>query len=147
MPRIMDNVISGGVGAAAGVGSYFVDKKDAERAAALPAGTELSVVNQFGTWYHYAIPGIATVLSLLGVVKGDWQTRLISVGYTLAGRKAPEQIEIATAKPKPLAGRSSAERAALEAQRQAQLQAQLGVQARRQPAGQYVIEEEYKILS
>ena len=144
MPKMMSNVISGGVGVACGVGSYFVDKKDAERAAA--AGP-LPVMKQYGTWYHYAIPGVATVLSLLDVVKGDWQTRLISVGYTLAGRKAPEQIEIATAKPKPLAGRSSAERAALEAQRQAQLQAQLGVQARRQPAGQYVIEEEYKILS
>lgn len=144
--RTMSNVISGGVGVAAGLGSYFVDKKDAERAALLAAKTppeKLSVVKQYGTWYHYAIPGIATVLSLLNVVKGDWQTRLICVGYTLAGRKAPEQIEVATAEP---AGRNSAERAIAEAKRRAQIQAQaraaLAGAGSRQLAGLYVEEEE-----
>ena len=141
MPRIMDNVISGGIGAAAGVGSYFVDKKDAERAAAGP----LPVMKQYGTWYHYAIPGIATVLSLLNIVKGDWQTRLISVGYTLAGRKASEQIEVATAQPP--AGRSSADRARAEAQRRAQLEAQrraalASSRGTSYPLGLYVEEEE-----
>lgn len=141
MPKVMNNVISGGIGAALGVGSYLVDKQDAKRAAALPPDEKLSVMKQYGTWYHYFIPGVATVLSLLNVVKGDWQTRLISGSYVLAGRKAPEQIEAAAAKTA-TAGRGSAERELAEVQRRAQLEAQ-----RRQPAGQYVISEKYEILN
>jgi len=79
------------VGAGLGVGEYFIDKEDAKRAVA--AGGALPVVQQYGTWYSYGIPLVSILLTATGVLKGDWATRLLAVGGTLAGRKLPAQIE------------------------------------------------------
>jgi len=78
-------------GVGLGLGEYFVDKEDAKRAAA--AGAPIPVVQQYGTWYSYGIPLVSILLTATRVLKGDWATRLLSVGGVLAGRKIPAQIE------------------------------------------------------
>lgn len=82
---------SAGTGGGLGLGEYFIDKEDAKRAVA--AGGPIPVVQQYGTWYSYGIPVVSILLTAFGVLKGDWATRLLAVGGTLAGRKIPAQIE------------------------------------------------------
>lgn len=86
---------STGTGIGLGVGSHYIDKEDAKRAAA--AGAPIPVAQQYGTWYHYGVPVASILLTAFGVLKGDWATRLLSIGGVLAGRKMPEQIEAASA--------------------------------------------------
>lgn len=143
MPNTMSNVVSSLVGAGGGVTSYLVDKEDAKKVVANPA---LSTWKLPGTWVHYGVPIASTILSLMNVVKGEWQTRLLTLGYELAGRKGSEQVDAAMATP---ATQSRAAREQAEAQRrmaEAQRQAALGGGGGK-PAGQYIVGGEYEILS
>lgn len=79
-----------GVGAGAGALGQFIADKDAEREA--PKWYE-----EYGTYYNYGIPIAAILLAAFGMIRGDWETRLITAGATLAGSKGYKQIKAAGA--------------------------------------------------
>jgi len=78
------------VGGAAGTIDQLLQNQDEKRES--EKGAKLGVMSQYGTYYGYGIPLFAILGSAFGILRGDWATRAIAVGSTLAGRKATFQI-------------------------------------------------------
>ena len=81
-----------GVGAGGGFLSKTLEDYDVKRIAANP---KLSQFAQMGNYLDYGVPIAGIMLSALGMVKGPWQDRLVTMGATLAGRRATGQIKTA----------------------------------------------------
>lgn len=79
------------VGGAAGAVGEFIRDKDAER------DPKPKWYEEYGTYYNYGIPIAAILLAAFGMIRGDWETRLITAGATLAGSKGYKQIKAAGA--------------------------------------------------
>jgi len=85
--KVGTNVAVGGAGGAI---DQLVQNQDEKREE--EKGEKLSIMSQYGTYYNYGIPILAIFGAALGFVKGEWATRLITVGSTLAGRKVTWQV-------------------------------------------------------
>lgn len=95
MPRwtkIGTDVVVGGV---AGSVSKLVEDYDADRE--VKAGKKLGVLAKVSTYVDYGIPILAIIGSVTGFLKGDWETRALAVGGTLAGRRITTQVKERTA--------------------------------------------------
>lgn len=79
------------VGGGAGALGQFIADKDAERA------TPPKWYEEYGTYYNYGFPLISILLAAFGIIRGDWETRLITAGSTLGGGKGYKQIKAASA--------------------------------------------------
>ncbi len=77
------------VGGGAGALGQFIADKDAERT------TPPKWYEEYGTYYNYGFPIISILLAAFGIIRGDWETRLITAGATLTGGKAYKQIKAA----------------------------------------------------
>lgn len=77
------------VGGGAGALGQFIADKDAERE------TPPKWYEEYSTYYNYGFPIISILLAAFGVIKGDWETRLVTAGATLAGGKGYRQIKAA----------------------------------------------------
>lgn len=73
-----------GVGLGAGALGEYVASKDTATA---------KWYKQPSTYYKYGFPIVAILLSAFGIIRGDWETRLITAGATMAGGKAYHQIK------------------------------------------------------
>jgi len=51
---------------------------------------------QPSTYYKYGFPIVAILLAAFGIIRGDWETRLITAGSTVGGGKAYGQIQAAS---------------------------------------------------
>jgi len=79
-----DVAVGGGAGA---LGEYVSEKDDPAK----------DWYKQPSIYYKYGFPIAAILLAAFGVIRGDWETRLITAGSTLAGGKAYGQIKAASA--------------------------------------------------
>lgn len=82
-----------GVGGGAGALGQFIADKDAARP------TPPKWYEEYGTYYNYGFPIISILLAAFGIIRGDWETRLVTAGATLAGGKAYKQIKAAAPAP------------------------------------------------
>lgn len=73
-----------GVGLGAGALGEFVAGKDIAAA---------KWYKQPSTYYKYGFPIVSILLSAFGIIRGVWETRLITAGATMAGGKAYHQIK------------------------------------------------------
>lgn len=76
------------VGGGAGALGEYVSEKD-------KAGEDW--YKQPSIYYKYGFPLVAILLAAFGIIRGDWETRLITAGATVGGGKAYKQIKAATA--------------------------------------------------
>ncbi len=88
-----------GVGAAGGVASKLAGDYDVSREAKLPAGQKLSFLSRIGNYVDYGIPLLAVIGSAVGFLRDPWETRLLVMGGTLAGRNATGVVKSQMAKP------------------------------------------------
>jgi len=79
-----DVAVGGGAGA---LGEFIAEKDDPAK----------DWYKQPSTYYKYGFPIVAILLSAFGVIRGDWETRLITAGATVGGGKAYGQIKAASA--------------------------------------------------
>jgi len=103
------------VGGGAGVLGQFIADKDAEREKP-PKWYE-----EYGTYYNYGFPLVSILLAAFGIIRGDWETRLVTAGATLAGGKAYKQIKAAAPVGYKWTRQSEARRQAAEMGRQGSL--------------------------
>ena len=82
------DVVVGGVG---GVASKMVEDWDADRE--IKAGKPLGFFEEFGNYVDYGIPILGIVASAMGYLRGDWETRVLTMGGTLAGRRATGEFK------------------------------------------------------
>lgn len=112
--KLGTDLVVGGVGGAA---SKVVDDWDADRA--VKAGKALTFFQRGATYLNFGVPLLGIVGSMAGFLHGDWETRVLTMGGTLAGREATVRIKEKGAVPwRPAhdeAGRMAADRAAAEA--------------------------------
>ncbi len=114
-----------GMGAAAGVADQFVQNMDEkrgleQRAAGIIGPTEkLPVMRQTGTYLNYGVPILAILASAMGWVRGENETRLVTIGGQLAGRKITHQYSTKSTSSTPSAAYSSWQRAQAQARAQA----------------------------
>jgi len=73
------------VGGALGAGDQALQNWDDDRES--KAGARISMWKLAGTYYNYALPILAIVLSAMNTLRGDMQTRAITAGAQLVGRK------------------------------------------------------------
>lgn len=85
--KVGTNVVVGG---AAGAIDQVLQNQDQKREE--EKGEKLAIMSQYGTYYNYGVPILAIIGAAFGFLKGDWATRLITAGSTLAGRKATWHI-------------------------------------------------------
>lgn len=76
------------VGGGAGALGEYVSEKD-------KAGEDW--YKQPSTYYKYGFPLVAILLAAFGIIRGEWETRLITAGATVGGGKAYKQIKAASA--------------------------------------------------
>lgn len=90
MTKIGVDVLLGG---SAGVLDQIVQNMDEKRAldaraaGKLAATAKLAPMQQYGTYLNYGVPLLTVIASAMGWVRGDMETRLITAGAVLAGRK------------------------------------------------------------
>lgn len=77
-----DVAVGGGAGA---LGEFVSGKDDPTK----------DWYKQPSIYYKYGFPILSILLAAFGVIRGDWETRLITAGSTLAGGKAYTQIKAA----------------------------------------------------
>ena len=82
------------VGGAAGSVSKLCEDWDADRE--VKEGKKLALLAKGSTYVDYGIPLLSLVGSLVGFLKGDWETRALSIGGTLAGRRVTAQVKART---------------------------------------------------
>ena len=90
--KVGTDVVVGGLG---GSVSKLAEDWDADRAA--KKGAALGMFEQFGTYVDYGVPLLGLLGAFAGFLKGDWETRVLTMGGTLAGRRVTGQIKKATA--------------------------------------------------
>jgi len=135
--KVGSDVIVGGGGGAV---DQLVQNADQNREET--SGEKLAIMSQYGTYYNYGVPILAILGATFGFLKGDWATRFITMGATLAGRKVTWQItkrgEGASTwmRSRSGAGRHAAELRAREARTRAQIAGE------RSPVGIPVITDE-----
>lgn len=83
-------ILDVGVGGGAGVVSKLVEDWDAERARQGGAKTALS---EIGTYVDYGLPIAGILGSWAGFIRGDMETRVITAGSVLAGRRATGKLK------------------------------------------------------
>lgn len=88
-----------GVGAAGGVLSKLAENADTKKQATQPTKA-LGFFEKMGNWVDYGVPILGVAGSLLGFLRGDWETRVLVAGGTLAGRRVTGEMT----KPKSAAG-------------------------------------------
>jgi len=87
-----------GIGAVAGVVDQLAQNSDEKRAMAMrAAGTlaadkKMPLMKQYGTYINYGVPLLAVVAVATNMVRGEMETRLVTIGGQLAGRKATHQF-------------------------------------------------------
>lgn len=96
------------VGGAGGVASKLVDDWDAKRAVAGP----LTFFQRGSTYLNFGVPLLGIVGSMMGFLHGDWETRVLTMGGTLAGREATVQIKKGAVPWRPAVGDDQAARMA-----------------------------------
>lgn len=79
------------VGGVGGVASKMVEDWDADRE--VKAGKALGFFEEAGNYVDYGIPILGVIASALGYMGGDWETRVLTMGGTLAGRRATGQFK------------------------------------------------------
>jgi len=79
-----DVAVGGSVGA---LGEFVAGKDDPTK----------EWFKQPSVYYKYGLPIVAVLLAAFGVIRGDWETRLITAGATVGGGKAYTQIKAASA--------------------------------------------------
>lgn len=85
--KVGSDVVVGGAGGAIDQVVQNADQKREE-----DKGEKLSIMSQYGTYYNYGVPILAILGATFGFLKGEWATRFITMGATLAGRKVTWQI-------------------------------------------------------
>ena len=108
-----------GTGAVGGAVSKLVENWDADRESKLPAGSApLSFFNRASNYADYGVGLLGLLGTFFGFLSGDWETRVLTLGGTLAGRRATGEL---TKKPTTTAAwqRYGNPQAAALAQRQA----------------------------
>ena len=89
------NAVSGGV---AGVADQFVQNWDEDRAlkeraaGTLAADKKLPIMKQGGSYLNYFAPGVVVFAAAMGWLRGEMETRLVTIAGQLAGRKATHQL-------------------------------------------------------
>jgi len=106
------------VGGAAGAIDQVLQNQDDKREAEM--GERLGIMAQYGTYYNYGVPILAILGTAFGFLKGDWASRALIAGSTLAGRKAAWHI---TKRERVVAYTKWTRNAQLEAQRRRQMEA------------------------
>ena len=107
-------IMDAGVGGAVGVADQFLQNQDEERglaARALPvtdpghiaADAKLPLLRQFGTYFNYGVPLATIVAVAMGWVRGDMETRLVTAGAVIAGRKVTHTLTTQSDSPTPSA--------------------------------------------
>jgi hypothetical protein len=82
-----------GVGLGAGVVDQLVQNQDDKRAAEYAAkGEKLGLMKSIGTYVNYGVPILSILLSGLGYLRGDWETRALVASSQMAGRKVTWQM-------------------------------------------------------
>jgi len=74
------------VGGGAGALGEFVSEKDKP---------DVNWYKQPSTYYNYGFPIVAILLAAFGLVRGDWETRLITAGATMGGGQVYRQAKSA----------------------------------------------------
>ena len=106
-----------GGGAVAGVVDQLTQNRDEQQAlkertaGTLAADKKLPVMKQFGTYLNYGVPIVAILASAMGWVRGDNETRLVTIGGQLAGRKATHQFTTGSKSSTPSAAYTAWQRA------------------------------------
>lgn len=120
--KVGTDVVTGGVAGALDQVIQNQDEKrglEARAAGTITADQKLPIMKQYGTYYNYGVP-LLTVFGIgMNMVRGDWATRLATVGGQLTGRKVTHQVTTKSTSPYPSAAYSSWQRAA-EARKAAQ---------------------------
>jgi hypothetical protein len=73
-----------GVGAVVGAASGAAERMDEN------AG-RTEFLKRAGNYIDYGVPILAIIGSLVGILKGDWETRALTIGATLAGRRVTRE--------------------------------------------------------
>jgi len=89
-----------GVGAAGGVVDQLIQNSDEKRGidmavtdpTKLDANGKLPIMKQYGTYYNYGVPIVGVLGVAFNLVRGEWATRLLTIGGQLAGRKVTHQL-------------------------------------------------------
>lgn len=106
------------VGGAAGAIDQVLQNQDEKRET--EKGEKLGIMAQYGTYYNYGVPIVAILATAFGFLKGDWASRAVIAGSTIAGRKATWHI---TKRERVVAYSRWTRERQLEAQRKAALEA------------------------
>ena len=81
-----------GTGAVAGVGDQLISKWDVNRAVSA-GGQKLKWYKRAGTYYNYGVPLAVLGLSMMRMIRGDMETRLMTIGGQLAAREITEAFQ------------------------------------------------------
>lgn len=126
------------VGGAVGAVDQVIQNMDEKRAGeAIAKGEkEPGILAQYGTYLNYGVPILGILLAALGVLKGDWATRVVTAGSVLAGKKLTSQVTkkkaVAWTGWQRQSQQEAQQRAALEAQQRAVLETRKAESARAQ---------------
>ena len=80
------------VGGAAGVTSKLAEDWDGDRQAKQPA-VPLSFFSRASNYVDYGVPLLAVIGCVTGFLRGEWETRALSIGGVLAGRRVTAQVK------------------------------------------------------
>lgn len=127
--KVGADVVVGGIAGTVDQVVQNMDEKRAldERAAGtLAANKKLPLMKQAGTYLNYGVPLLAIIASAMDWVRGDTQTRLVTIGGQLAGRKATHQFTTGAASATPAAAYTAWARQAAAAREAAERAAAAG---------------------
>ena len=91
MPNWQKVAMDLGTGAVGGVASKLAEDWDMDRE--VKAGTKLEFFSRAETFVDYGIGILGIVGSFAGFLRGDWETRVLTMGGTLAGRRGTGDIK------------------------------------------------------
>jgi len=91
MPNWQKVAMDLGTGAVGGVASKFAEDWDMDRE--VKGGKKLEFFSRGETYVDYGIGILGIIGAYAGFLKGDWETRVLTMGGTLAGRRATGDIK------------------------------------------------------
>lgn len=92
MPRWEKVATDVGVGGVVGAVSKLAENYDTDREKKLPAGQKLEFFGRAGNYVNYGVGLAALIGSFAGFLRGDWETRMLAIGGTLAGRQVAGEL-------------------------------------------------------
>lgn len=89
MPRWEKLATDVGVGGVVGAVSKLAENYDANKVA---KGQKMEFFGRAGNYVNYGVGLVALIGSFAGFLRGDWETRMLSIGGTLAGRQVAGEL-------------------------------------------------------